>query len=56
MEEGVLDSRGPIRWTDSASGTSIPTGAHGILLGKALGLLRPKAYLCRCCRKVVVEY
>jgi len=56
MEEGVLDSRGPIRWTDSASGTSIPTGAHDILLGKALGLLRPKAYLCRCCRKVVVEY
>ena len=56
MEEGVLDSRGPIRWTDSAYGMSIPAGAHDILLGKALGLFRPKAYLCRCCRKVVVEY
>ena len=56
MEEGVRDSRGPIRWTDSASGMSIPASAHDILLGKALGLLRPKAYLCRCCRKVVVEY
>ena len=42
MEEGVLDSRGPIRWTDSASGMSIPASAHDILLGKALGLLRQR--------------
>ena len=56
MEEGVLDSRGPVRWTDSASGMAIPTSKHDVLLGKALGLMRPKAYLCRDCRRVVVEY
>ena len=56
MEEGVLDSRGPVRWTDSASGMAFPASGRDVLLGKALGLLRPKAYLCRDCRKVVVDY
>ena len=56
MEEGVLDSRGPVRWTDSASGMEFPASTHDVLLGKALGLLRPKAYLCRDCRKVVADY
>ena len=56
MEEGVLDSRGPIHWSDTASGLSIPTRRGDVLLGKALGILRPKAFLCRECRKIVVDY
>ena len=56
MEEGVLDSRGPVRWTDSASGMALPTSKRDVILGKALGLMRPKAHLCRDCRRVVVEY
>ena len=56
MEEGVLNSRSPILWSESASGMSIPTQRGDVLLGKAFGLLRPKAYLCRDCCKVVAQY
>ena len=56
MEEGVLDSRGPVHWSESATGMSLPTRRGDVILGKALGILRPKARLCRSCRKVIVDY
>ena len=56
MEEGVLNSRSPVHWSESASGLSFPTNRSDVILGKALGILRPKAWLCRDCRKVVVDY
>jgi len=56
MEEGVLNSRGPVHWSESASGLSVPTQRGDVILGKLLGALRPKAWLCRDCRKVVVDY
>ena len=56
MEQGVLDSRGPVRWSESATGMSLPTRRDDVVLGKALGILRAKAWLCRNCRKVIVDY
>ena len=56
MEEGFVDTLTPVIWRERATALPFPTGTHDILLGKALGLLRPKAHLCRNCRKIVVEY
>ena len=56
MEEGVLSCSSPVFWSESVSGLPFPTHNGDVLLGKALGLLRPKAFLCRDCRKVVVDY
>ena len=56
MESGYLSSRSPVFWSEDVSGFPIPTQQTAALLGKALGLLRPRAYLCRVCRKVVVDY
>lgn len=47
MEEGYLSSKGPVFWSEEVSGFSLPTRSGDVLLGKAMGLLRPKAYLCR---------
>ena len=56
MEEGYLSSKGPVFWSEEVSGFSLPTRSGDVLLGKAMGLLRPKAYLCRNCRTVTVKY
>ena len=56
MEEGVLNSRSPIHWSESASGLSVPASRNDVILGKALGILRPKAWLCRKWRMVITEY
>ena len=56
MEEGVLNSRHPILWSQSASGLPFPTQKEDVVLGKAFGLLRPRSWLCRDCRKVITEY
>ncbi len=56
MEEGVLSGKTPVFWSESASGLPVPTSRSDVMLGKAMGLLRPKAYLCRKCRKVLIEY
>ena len=56
MEEGVLSSASPVFWSIQVTGLPLPTQKGDVLLGKALGLLRPKACLCRACRKVVVHY
>ena len=56
MEEGFLSSRSPVYWSEEVSGLPVPTRKGDVLLGKALGLLRPKAFLCRDCRKVVVDF
>ena len=56
MEEGFLSSRSPVFWSEEVSGLPVPTRKGDVLLGKALGLLRPKAFLCRDCRKVVVDF
>ena len=56
MESGYLSSRSPVFWSEDVSGLPIPTQQTDVLLGKALGLLRPRAYLCRVCRTVVVDY
>ena len=56
MEEGVLSCKTPVFWSESVSGLPVPTNRSDVMLGKAMGLLRPRAYLCRECRKVLVEY
>lgn len=56
MEDGFLDARTPPIWKEAPTGFPLPTSTHDIILGKALGLLRPKACLCRKCHKIVVEY
>ena len=56
MEDGFLDSLFPPLWKEVSSGLPFPTSKHDIFLGKGLGLLRPKAHLCRNCRRIVVEY
>ena len=56
MEEGVLSSRSPVLWSRQNTGLPFPTCGDDVILGKALGLLCPKAHLCRGCRKVIVEY
>ena len=56
MEEGYLSSKGPVFWSEEVSGFPLPTRSGDVLLGKAMGLLRPKAYLCRNCRTVTVKY
>ena len=56
MEEGYLSSKGPVFWSEEVSGLAFPTRPGDVLLGKAMGLLRPKAYLCRNCRTVTVKY
>ena len=56
MEEGVLNSGDPIHWSESATGLPVPTRRGDVILGKMLGLLRPRALLCRSCRKVIVDY
>jgi len=56
MEEGFLSSKSPVFWSESVSGLPIPTQKGDVMLGKALGLMRPKAYLCRDCRTVITKY
>ena len=56
MEEGYLSSRFPVFWSEGVSGFPVPTQRGDVMLGKALGLLRPKAYLCRDCRTVITKY
>lgn len=56
MEEGFLSCSSPVFWSESVSGLPFPAHTGDVLLGKALGLLRPKAFLCRACRKVVLDY
>ena len=56
MEEGVLSTKGPVFWSESASGLPFPIHRGDVILGDAAGFLRPKAWLCRDCRKVVVNY
>lgn len=56
MEEGYLSSRGPIFWSEDVTGLSLPTRPGDVLLGKMLGLARPRAWLCRTCRKIIVSY
>ena len=56
MEEGYLSSRSPVFWSEEVSGLPLPARSGDVLLGKAMGLLRPKAYLCRSCRRVIVDY
>ncbi len=56
MEEGVLDSRAPIHWSEGATGMPFFLGKGGVPLGHIAGLLRPKAWICRDCRKVIVNY
>ena len=55
MEPGILNSRTPIHWAEDASGLPFPTKKGDVPLGPAFGLLRPKAYLCRDCGKVIVD-
>ena len=40
---------------ESASGLPFPSLKGDVPLGPAFGLLRPKAYLCRTCGKVVIN-
>ena len=56
MEDGYLSSKSPVFWSESVSGMPIPTQSGDVMLGKALGLLRPKAFLCRACRTVITKY
>ena len=56
MEEGYLSSKGPVFWSEEVSGSALPTRPGDVLLGKAMGLLRPRAYLCRTYRTVLVKY
>ena len=56
MEEGYLSSKSPVFWSEEVSGLPLPTRPGDVLLGKAMGLMRPKAYLCRSCRAVTVKY
>ena len=56
MEEGVLSSHSPVFWSTAVTGLPFPSQTGDVPLGKALGVLRPKAFLCRTCRKVVVDY
>jgi len=56
MEEGYLSSKSPVFWSESVSGLPVPTQRGDVMLGKALGLLRPKAHLCRECETVIVKY
>ena len=56
MEIGYLSSRFPVFWSESVSGLPLPTQKGDVMLGKALGILRPQANLCRDCRKIVVDY
>ena len=55
MEEGVLNSRSPIHWSEETTGFSIPTHKRDVPLGPLMGLLRPRAHLCRTCGKVVIN-
>lgn len=56
LEEGYLSSKSPVFWSTHVSGLSFPSQKGDIMLGKAFGLLRPKAFLCRDCHKVIVDY
>ena len=56
LEEGYLPSKGPVFWSEEVSGFLMPTRPGDVMLGKAMGLMRPKAYLCRDCRTVTVKY
>ena len=56
LEEGYLSSRGPVFWSEDVTGLAFPTRRGDVLLGKMLGLARPKAWLCRECRKIIVSY
>ena len=56
MEEGFLSSKAPVFWSEEVSGLPVPTQRGDVLLGKALGLLRPRAWLCRDCRTVITKY
>jgi len=56
MEEGYLSSKTPVFWSEEVSGQPIPTRRGDVMLGKMLGLLRPKAHLCRECETVIVKY
>lgn len=56
MEEGVLSSKAPVFWSENVSGMPFPAQRGDVMLGKALGLIRPKAFLCRDCRTVMTKY
>lgn len=56
MEEGYLSSRSPVFWSERVSGLPLPTEKGDVLLGKMMGLMRPKACLCRDCRTVITRY
>ena len=56
MEEGYLSSKSPVFWSEEVTGHLIPTRSGDVPLGKMLGLLRPRAYLCRDCEAVIVKY
>ena len=56
MENGFLSSKSPVFWSEQVSGLPVPTQRGDVLLGKALGLLRPRACLCRDCRTVITKY
>lgn len=56
MEEGVLGSKAPVFWSENVSGMPFPAQRGDVMLGKALGLIRPKAFLCRDCRTVMTKY
>lgn len=53
LEAGVLNSKSPVLWSEGATGLPFPTQKGDVMLGNALGFLRPK---CRNCRKVIVDY
>ena len=50
------DLKSPVFWSEDVTGHAIPTRRSDVPLGKMLGLLRPKAYLCRTCEAVIVKY
>ena len=56
MEDGYLSSRSPVFWSEEVSGHVIPTRRGDVPLGQMLGLLRPRAQLCRNCETVIVKY
>nr|WP_326186484.1 PF20097 family protein [uncultured Oscillibacter sp.] len=56
MEAGYLSSRSPVFWSENVSGLALPTQGSDVLLGKMLGLMRPRAWLCRDCGKVITDY
>ena len=56
MEEGYLSSKGPVFWSEEVSGFSLSTRSGDVLLGKAMGLLRPKAFRRLIGRTVTVKY